>query len=394
MKRQTIIPIVSCLLILGIVGGCKSKFDEKKYLTKILKNLEQMKSVSYTHATLFSRLGDTVPLPGRPPLKQYYYEFANPADTIIGISLVNFILPDTTLYAYYNGDVCIIINDRNKTISIDTVNTGRPIKSFFNRTKNIINYALTTNDSILKEFQDFGDSLLFRLIIYNDRQVMLDDIKPRYMFPGDEIKITQYDVWINKSTGIPFKHILRFPNMNHYWEEVSDVQINTMNIEDIIPSRYFPADYDIIVRGAIVVSPLDLLGKQAPDWTLSDYNNESFALNDFTSKIILLQFSGIGCGPCHAAIPFLNQLEIDYRDKSFEVIRVECWNTDIERIKSYISTNDIKYKFLLKDEDIEKNYNMPLAPTFFILDSNKTIQFVQRGYSSNREIREAIEKLL
>jgi len=34
--KKAILPIVSCLLILGITESCKYKFDEKKYLTQIL----------------------------------------------------------------------------------------------------------------------------------------------------------------------------------------------------------------------------------------------------------------------------------------------------------------------------------------------------------------------
>jgi len=398
MKRQTIIPIVSCLLILGIVGGCKSKFDEKKYLTKILNNLEQVKSASYTFSMVWSDPGDTIPSPYNPPYIYHYKEFANPADTAAGVSWGDFYLTDTTkMSRSYNGNVAIVVNHSRKTISIDSSFFGGA-KVFFKSAQNIIKYALTTNDSILKEFLDFGDSLLFSLTIYSDKMVMLDNIRPSYTSPSDEIKITKYELLINKSTGLPYKRktIFPIPMSRIYWEEVSDAQINTMDIEDFIPSRYFPADYDITIRGAIVASPLDLLGKPAPDWILSDYNNKSFALKDFTSKVILLQFSGIGCSPCHASLPFLKQLENDYKDKSFEIVRIECWSKNVDQIKNYISTNDIKYKFLLKDVEIEKKYNMPPAPTFLILDGNRTIQYVQRGYGRvvDEQIKEAIEKLL
>jgi thiol-disulfide isomerase/thioredoxin len=173
-----------------------------------------------------------------------------------------------------------------------------------------------------------------------------------------------------------------------------------MDIKDFIPSRYFPADYDIVVSGQEqrqTPTVDNLTGTKAPEWTLSDTDNNKFSLNDFKSKVLLLQFSGIGCPPCHASLPFLNRLVADYKDKSFELVRVECWNNNIDAIKRYIAANDITYKFLVKDAEIEKQYNVHAVPMFFILDNNKVIQKVVRGYggeTTDKEITEAIEKLL
>ena len=140
-----------------------------------------------------------------------------------------------------------------------------------------------------------------------------------------------------------------------------------------------------------------LTGKTAPDWTLSDYNNESFALQDFTSKVILIEFSGIMCPPCHAALPFLKQLVADYEDKSFELIRIECWEKNVNIIKRYCFVNEIEYKFLLRDLEIEKNYFSFGVPQFFILDENRTIQYFMQGYglgTTDKKIRDAIDELL
>ena len=112
----------------------------------------------------------------------------------------------------------------------------------------------------------------------------------------------------------------------------------------------------------------------------------------------MIQFSGIGCPPCHVSLPFLNRLVIDYKDKSFELVRVECWSNNIDVIKRYIQANDIKYRFLLSDREIEKNYNpVGSVPVTFILDNNRVIRNVIRGYSketTEKEIKEAIDKLL
>jgi hypothetical protein len=66
-------------------------------------------------------------------------------------------------------------------------------------------------------------------------------------------------------------------------------------------------------------------------------------------------------------------------------------------MKNYRLNNNIEYKFLISDKEIEKKYNVLAVPISFILDGNKTIQKVVRGYggeTTDKEIREAIEKLL
>ena len=67
---------------------------------------------------------------------------------------------------------CAILNgfaiDSFKTNKLSFRPVGAP---FFNNTKCILKYALTSKDSLLTDFHDFGDSLLFSLTIYSDKQV-------------------------------------------------------------------------------------------------------------------------------------------------------------------------------------------------------------------------------
>ena len=388
--------------MLGIAESCKSKFDEKKYLTELLNNLEQVKSVSYFH----TQTGKA------PPYNKWYMkEFANPADTAAGVKYGIF-FPDTTMYIYYDGNARVQVEDHLKRIVIDSLEST-PFRSagvFFNNVKNIIKNALNPKDSISTEFQDFGDSLLFSLNVYSDKRVGLgnkwpfysvDSTRTVYYFnnptPRNEISeyiATKYDVWISKSTGLPY----RLEGVLSSSGVVSDVQINQIDIEDFIPSRDLPPDYDIMVyHREVLTLQQNLTGTIAPDWTLSDYNNETFSLKDFKSKVLLIEFSGIGCGPCQAAIPFLHQLVNDYKDKSFELVRIEGWSKNIDVIKEYCLKYEITYKFLIADKEVSKKYNVFGVPVFFILDSNKKIQKIVLNYEgekTNKEIKEAIEKLL
>ena len=104
-----------------------------------------------------------------------------------------------------------------------------------------------------------------------------------------------------------------------------------------------------------------LEGQPAPDWVLEDADNNSIALENLKSKVLLIQFTSVSCGPCRASVPFLNQLESEYDKKEFDFVAIEA------------------------------------VPTFFILDENRVIRKVIRGYGTGTTdtiIRESINNLI
>ena len=46
----------------------------------------------------------------------------------------------------------------------------------------------------------------------------------------------------------------------------------------------------------------DLIGKKAPDWALQNAGDNSISLKDLKSKVMMIQFTSVSCGPCRASI--------------------------------------------------------------------------------------------
>ncbi|MCD8262451.1 MAG: hypothetical protein LUD15_14045 [Bacteroides sp.] len=70
---------------------------------------------------------------------------------------------------------------------------------------------------------------------------------------------------------------------------------------------------------------------------------------------------------------------------------------NLRSIRVYTDKNGINYPTLCATEEIIKAYRIDSYPIFFILDENRTIRKVLRGYSeesSGKEILEMIEELL
>lgn len=399
MKSQYFILVVFCCLSGLIFQSCKENPDND-FLKKITANIDHIKSATYFSTVSASAPGDTAKFNS---YNWYNKEYFNSADTFIGSSFAWFQPLDTSkMYYFYDGLAQGYINTDIKTIEIDSFKTNtlpfRPIgPPFFNYTKNIIKYALETKDSISTSLKDFGDSLLFTLIIYADEQVEFFG-KPFYIKNpyGTGKEVSRYDIWINKSDNLPYQY-RRKMSTNTSWETCRNIKHNNTGIEDFIPSKYFPSDYAIALHGKKNKSKIDLSGKAAPDWTLKDFNGNTVSLKGLKSKVLLIQFTGIGCGPCHASIPFLKQLVTDNKSKSFELVSIETWSRNIDGIKRYYINNNLNYKFLISNEEVSNYYQVRGVPAFYVLDEKRVIRRIIQGYekeTTDKEIRDIINDLI
>lgn len=400
MKKHNLIVTACVIFSFILIEGCRNRTNDKNLMLTVLNNIEQIKSSTYLSSLSGSAPGDTTKFV---TYDWYKVEYFNPIDTFIGSTFAWFQPKDTSkMYYFYDGSAQGYIDEDIKTIEIDSFKTNslpfRPIgPPFFNYVRSILKYALETNDSISKSIQHYEDSLLFTLTIYSDKQVEFFG-NPTYIKnpynSGDEI--SRYDIWINKSNYLPYKYRRRM-STNTSWETCKNVRYNNADIKSFSSQVYFPTDYKISVRGEEKPLIDNLTGTAAPNWTLSDSDNNFISLNDLKSKVLLIQFTGIGCGPCHASIPFLKQLTIDYKNKSFELLGIETWSNNFDGIKKYCLNNDINYKFLLSTKEITNNYQIQGVPVFFILDENRIIRKMVRGYekdTTDKEIKEVIERLI
>jgi len=314
---------------------------------------------------------------------------------------------DTTKLEFcYDGHMRALVYHDVKGIVIDNFKVRplpfRPLSPpFFNHTKNIIRYTLQTEDSISVDLEDFGDYVYFKLVINEDKQVEFFG-EAHYMPENPYIfgeTTSMYELWINKSNDLPYK-VRREMSHDISVTTCIDFEINKVQIEDFNAFAYFPHDYEIreySVRGGETAES-DMLGKVAPDWVLNDANELPIALKDLKSKVLLINFTGIGCGPCQASIPFLKELVNDLSDKDFELVAIESWVKNTHSLKNYANRNSLTYKFLSASDDVVEKYHTHRAvPVFFILDEQRVIRKVIRGYSAEttgKEIRDAIIELI
>ena len=384
-----------------------SQTNKDNYLETVLNNLEKIESATYQIEQLAWNPYDDDPVYD---FCYYVYEYHNPVDTTIGASFVSLKADDTTLFSAYDGNVRIVVWDESKTLGIDNFSVNRfnlPFRlvspPFYNYTKNIIKYILTTSDSITVDKLENDNYWHVKLTIHEDRQVEFFGkaykIPDAPMFGEDPTSI--YEIWIDKKTNLPYKFRRE---MSHNITEsiVSNPEFNKMKIEDFHVSDYFPSDYKILSYNDALENrnnrkSNELEGRIAPDFELIDTQDDKVSLQDMKSKAILLQFTGIGCGPCYASIQFMEKISKEYPEDLLTVASIETWSGKIQTLQNYKKKNQFTYLFLKSEDSITQAYNAMGVPQFFILNEKRVITKVFEGYAENttdNEIRKEIDGLL
>jgi peroxiredoxin len=404
MKTKTLLTL---MLVAVVMAASAQSNETESYLKTVLKNLEAIQSATYHEEGVVWTPYETAPLFIQ---NHYVKEFDNPVDTTIGASFIELLANDTSRIALaYDGAARVLVDDDKKTLEIDSFNVDRGVPfrlvspPFYNYTKNIIRYMLTTTDSITVEPQESDTTLHVILTIHEDRNVEFFGKAYKNPFPpmfGND-PTSRYEIWIDKRTNLPFK-CLREMSHNKSQSTVSNPVFNKVKIDNFSVADYFPADYEIIDYKERMerqkMQKADVMeGTVAPDFLLTGTHGNQVSLKEIQSEVVLLHFTGIGCGPCLLSIPFMEKISKEYSPQQLTVLSIETWGNKMNTLKNYQAKHQFTYTFLQGNSDVTKAYNAMGVPRFFVLDKNYVIRKVFNGYddkNSDNEIKKVIDALL
>lgn len=398
MIKKTLLAIA---LLSSVLTSCTKDYTSKDYLKKVLTNLESIETASFSVTSQAWNPGDTAAVY---TVNEYVESYRNPQDTALGTSWAVFEDDGKTHLEFaYDGNMRTLIYDDVKGMVIDSFKVRklpfRPVSPpFFNYVESILEYILTNKDSTSLELEDLSDEVYLKLTVYEEEQIEFfgkAHYMPKNPYTYDPISV--YELWIDKQTDLP-KKVRREMCHSISAQTVNDYEFNNLDLSDFTASDYFPKDYEIRQYGEKKKkrNPNALIGKQAPDWTLINDSNQNCSLADFKGKVLMIQFTSIGCGPCKASIPFLKSLETTYSEDECNIVAIECSSKSTEGLKSYKTRNNFDYELLLSTKDVRENYSIRAFPVFFVLDENRKIIEVLNGYSkgkSDKKIKDVINRL-
>ncbi|MCB9209600.1 MAG: TlpA family protein disulfide reductase [Ignavibacteriales bacterium] len=156
-----------------------------------------------------------------------------------------------------------------------------------------------------------------------------------------------------------------------------------------------PQSLDMISE---VINKIDnaksIIGGDAPDFKLTDINENEIQLSKNKGKVVLLEFWATWCGPCIAVTPKLKALYSNFKNKKFEMISIAL--DDEKAVKKYCKENDIMWTQIVPEggwkAEISSKYGVNGVPTAFLIDINGKL--VESLHPSDENLTSKIENLL
>ena len=138
------------------------------------------------------------------------------------------------------------------------------------------------------------------------------------------------------------------------------------------------------------------VGTDAPlHFTMKDMNGVDVKLASFKGKVILINFWATWCGPCRVEIPYLVELQNEYKD-DLVILGVSVDDT-AEKMKPYATKMQINYPLLLGlgREDMQDAYG-PLwgIPVSVFVDRDGKIAKKHSGIASKAQFEQEIKAAL
>lgn len=150
----------------------------------------------------------------------------------------------------------------------------------------------------------------------------------------------------------------------------------------------------ILVAGAIVLAitfvivwlqsakyePL-VVGKEAPDFALTDLNEKPIRLSDYRGKVVFLNFWATWCAPCREEMPSMEVLYKNFEKDGLVILAVSIDRvTTTKDIPPFVKGMNLTFPVLIDSwGKTDKPYKRMGVPETFIIDQQGVIREIIIG---------------
>jgi thiol-disulfide isomerase/thioredoxin len=199
-----------------------------------------------------------------------------------------------------------------------------------------------------------------------------------------------YEIIIDKKTLLPYQYITKFKD---YKEDFIAASFTGITINPKAPGKlsWFYSTYTKAYKAPKPKKLLVNRGVQLADWQLPSYSLQkidSVSLYQYKGKIVMLDFWIKSCGPCLAAFPHLNELQLKFGTDKFQLLSINTKDTK-EDIAFFYKKHKPVYKMLFEGNQIAEQYGVSAFPTVIIID--KAGKIIYAG-SYNKVVTEELIK--
>jgi cytochrome c biogenesis protein CcmG/thiol:disulfide interchange protein DsbE len=123
------------------------------------------------------------------------------------------------------------------------------------------------------------------------------------------------------------------------------------------------------------------VGKQAPDFDLTDLNDKPQRLSDFRGKVVFLNFWATWCKPCREEMPSMEVLHKNFEKDGLVILAVSIDRvTTTKDIPPFIKGMNLTFPVLIDSwGKTDKPYKRMGVPETFIIDQQGVIREIVIG---------------
>jgi peroxiredoxin len=138
------------------------------------------------------------------------------------------------------------------------------------------------------------------------------------------------------------------------------------------------------------------VGKEAPDFTVTDITGKTHRLSDYRGKTVMLIFWATWCRPCIMEIPHLIELRKTIGEDKLAMLAISFidFRNSPETVKRLVAANpDINYTITATDRDtLPRPYNyIDSIPSSFFIAPDGRIKIATEGLIGLRDTKAIIE---
>ncbi|MBU1355599.1 MAG: redoxin domain-containing protein [Candidatus Edwardsbacteria bacterium] len=143
-----------------------------------------------------------------------------------------------------------------------------------------------------------------------------------------------------------------------------------------------------------------IVGQPAPDFSLPDLDDQFYRLSQFRDQVVILDFWATWCGPCKLAMPLIDKVHLEYREKGLVVLGINLEGRDKnQRVKQFIQESGHQFVILqggMMGVGVDQVYGVTGIPTTFVIDKQGIIRYRHIGYRENLDqmLAREVEELL
>ena len=138
------------------------------------------------------------------------------------------------------------------------------------------------------------------------------------------------------------------------------------------------------------------VGKPVPDVESLGLDGKKVKLSDYKGKVVLFDIWATWCGPCVAMIPHERELVKKMKDKPFVLVSVNA-DDDKETLEKFLEKQPMPWTHWWDNgpkSPVLKKFRVQSLPTLYLMDHSGVIRYKWVGKPDNKELDEAVEKLV